>query len=131
MQWVMPNPSIWKDVPVLVVDDDAAGAKLASILLRNEGCDVRVAQSAEEAFNVLEHFRPRVIVLDLILPLMSGLLFAQHIKGDPATSDIVLVAVTVINGPDTERMALSSGCAAYLRKPIDALTFAERLAKHL
>lgn len=131
IQLVMPSPNPLQDVPVLVVDDDAASAKLFSILLRSEGCDVRVAQSAEEAFNVLERFRPRIIVLDLILPLMSGLLFAQHIKGDPATSDIILIAVTVFNGPDAERTALSAGCSAYLRKPIDALTFAEFLAKHL
>jgi CheY-like chemotaxis protein len=118
-------------VGILIVDDDPSSAKLASIILRSEGYDVRVAASAEEATRALDAFRPRLIILDLILPLMNGLMFAQQLKADPSTKDIVLIAVTAFNGSAVERMAFEAGCAAYIRKPIDPLTFAEHVGRHL
>ncbi len=118
-------------VPVLVVDDDAASAKLLLVILRGEGCDVRVARSAEEALDALAGFRPRAMVVDIILPLMSGLLLAQRLKADPATRAIVLIAVTAFNGPEAEGVVRAAGFSAYLRKPIDPLTFAAFLLNHL
>jgi CheY-like chemotaxis protein len=118
-------------VPVLIVDDDPASMKLMSVLLTADGCDIRGARSAEEALKVLATFKPRAIVLDLILPLMSGLLLAQILKTNPETRDIVIVAVTVLNGPATARVAREAGCAAYVRKPIDALSFPKVLLGHL
>jgi two-component system cell cycle response regulator DivK len=118
-------------IPVLVVDDDPASAKLLSILLRAEGCDTRSASSAEEAVVVLGSFRPHVIVLDVILPLMGGLLFAQRLKADPATRDIVIIAVSAVSGVAAKQGALDAGCAAFLPKPIDPLTFPNFVRDHL
>lgn len=108
---------------MLIVEDDGPSAKLLTIVLRGEGCAVRVMPSAEAALGALASFQPRVIVIDLVLPLMSGLLLAQTLKASPATKDILLVAVTAFNGSAAERMALDAGFAAYVQKPIDPLTF--------
>jgi CheY-like chemotaxis protein len=118
-------PSRVTGASALVVDDDPASAKLLAVLLRGEGFHVRVAGSAEEALDQLRTFQPHAVVLDLVLPLMSGLLLAQRLKADPATRDIVLIAVTSLSGSEGEAVALQAGCAAYLRKPIDALSFAD------
>jgi CheY-like chemotaxis protein len=118
-------------VKILVVDDDPASAKLLSVVLRAEGCETRVAGSAEEALEILPSFRPRVMILDVILPLMSGLLLAQRLKADPETRDIVLIAVSAFNGCEAVRAAHAAGCAAYMPKPIDPLTFATLVATHL
>lgn len=126
-----PGSSPLATVPVLVVDDDPASAKLLSVLLQGEGCEVRVAGSSEEALVVLGSFHPRIIALDLVLPLMSGLLLAQQLKADPATRDIVIVAVSAFNGPEAESIAVRAGCAAYIRKPIDPMRFTQLLASHL
>jgi CheY-like chemotaxis protein len=120
-----------EDVPVLVLDDDAAGAKLLAVVLRSEGCVVKVAGSAEEALAILATFRPRVVVADLVLPLMSGVLLAQRLKADPTTRDIVLIAVTAFNGTAAETTAREAGFVAYVRKPIDPLTFTEIVLQHL
>jgi CheY-like chemotaxis protein len=120
-----------RNLPVLVVDDDPASAKLVSIVLRAEGCVTRIAESAEEALAILPTFHPRLIVLDLVLPLMSGLLFAQKLKADPETRDIVIVAVTAFNGAAAERMARDAGCALYIRKPIDPIALPKLLSTHL
>ena len=118
-------------VSVLVVDDDPASVKLMSVVLEAEGYEVRTASSAEEAGAVLLTFRPRLMTLDLLLPLMSGLDFAQRLKANPDTRDVVIVAVTVFDGPHSESRALAAGCAAYVRKPIDPLAFPQVLLEHL
>jgi CheY-like chemotaxis protein len=130
MQRKHPNfSSRLSGASALIVDDDAAGAKLLAVLLRSEGCQVEIVGSAEDALAALRTFEPRVIVIDLVLPLMSGLLLAQQIKANPALRDIVLIAVTSLNGTEGEAMALQAGCTAYLRKPIDALAFASTVLR--
>jgi CheY-like chemotaxis protein len=109
--------------PVLVVDADLSSAKHLSQLIRGEGADVHVVHSAEEALPILYDRRPRAVVLDLVLPRMSGLLLVQLIKAEPWGRDIVVLAVTAINGPEGERVALDAGCAAYIRKPVNAEHF--------
>jgi two-component system cell cycle response regulator DivK len=116
-----------RGVPILVVEDDPASARLLAVLLRTVGSDVRIASSAEEALTLLREFPARVLVLDLVLPRMSGLLLAQQLKQSSATRHIVVIAVSVVDGPETERLALESGCAAYVRKPIDIDSFTSTL----
>jgi CheY-like chemotaxis protein len=110
---------------VLIVDDDAPSVKLLTVVLEAAGCEVRFARTAEEAFETLRSFHPTVALIELILPLTSGLLLAQRLKADPATAEIVLIAVTALNGPDTERLAHEAGYSLYVRKPIDPTSFVE------
>ena len=118
-------------VKALIVDDDRASAKLLRVVLESEGCVTRVASSAEEALAILKSFTPRVIIVDVILPLMSGLLLAQQVKDNAALRDVVIVAVSAFNGPSAARAARRAGCAEYVRKPIDPLTFGKLLLVHL
>lgn len=107
-------------VRVLVVEDDAASAKLVAVVLQAEGCEVRVVSTAEEAEAALADFAPRLVVLDLVLPTMSGLLFAQRLAAREGERPAV-VATSVMSDPEVARMALDAGCAVYLPKPIDPL----------
>jgi CheY-like chemotaxis protein len=120
-----------KGLSILVVEDDPSSAKLLTVLLSVEGATVKTAWSAEEAAEIVKVFKPQVIVLELVLPLMCGLLLAQRLKSDPETRDIVIVAVTAFNGPETERVTKNAGCAAYVRKPIDALSFTRTILQHV
>lgn len=107
----------------MIVEDDVASAKLMSIVLAAEGCELRVVTSAEEALEALRTFFPRVIVMDLILPRMSGLLLAQRLKADPFNRDTTIIAVSVLSATSTEAIAREAGCAAYVTKPFDTLSF--------
>jgi len=118
-----------RGLPVLIVEDDPASARLMSVVLATEGCDVRVAASAEQGLDILHAFPVRVIVLDLVLPRMSGLLFARQLKEVPATRDIVIIAVTFMSGADAERVILEAGCDSYLRKPIDTVNLVRTVAR--
>ena len=118
-------------VSILIVEDDPAGGRLLQVLLTQEGAEVRLATTAEDALAVLQRFPARVLIVDIVLPAMSGLGLVRLLKADAATSGIVAIAVSVVDGPQTERASLDSGCAAYVRKPIDVQTFARTIQKHV
>ena len=118
-------------VRVLVVEDDHSNRKLFSLLLAEAGAVIEVAADAEEALRKLATFRPRLIIIDLILPRMSGLMLVHVLKTEPATRDVIALAVSSIDGPNIERMVLDAGFAVFIRKPVDAVTFAETIAATL
>jgi two-component system, cell cycle response regulator DivK len=105
-------------VRVLVVEDDLVSAKLFSHWLRSQGCDVCIAPDAEEALAVMKSFHPMVVVLDLVLPGMSGLVLAEIMKADPRLAHVPLVAATAFDGKEVERMVVQAGCVTHLTKPI-------------
>lgn len=114
-----------KGLSVLIVADDWPSIELLTGIMGNEGCTTQTAYAAEAALAILQHHTPDVIVLDLVLPLMIGLLLAHTLKSETATEQVLIIAVTALEGPDTHRVALEAGCAACVRKPIDPSAFAQ------
>jgi CheY-like chemotaxis protein len=88
-------------------------------------------RSAEEAVAMLRPFGPRAIVLDLILPQLSGLVLAEQLTQDPATRDIPIIATSLFSAQDAAEIARDAGCVEYVRKPIDPSTFARLLRDHI
>jgi len=113
-------------VTVLVVEDDTSNAQLVSILLSEAGANVIVVGSAEEALLRIPITRPRAIVVDLVLPGISGFALVRLLKSAAATRDIGIAVVSSLNGPEAERIALETDCAFYMRKPIDCEAFVSR-----
>jgi CheY-like chemotaxis protein len=118
-------------IPVLIVDDNALNAKLARLLLTHSGYIVRTAADAEQALELLKTFAPRLILMDLQLPGMDGFELTRRLKCDPATRDIVVVALTAYAMKGDERRAMESGCDGYIAKPIDTRTLPRRLSEFL
>lgn len=113
---------------VLVVDDNPTNLKLMRLLLTASGFTVRTATAAEEALQSVRDGRPELILMDLQLPGMSGLELTGLLKRDPATSSIVIVAVTAYAMKGDEEKARAAGCDAYLAKPIDVDTLPDAVA---
>jgi CheY-like chemotaxis protein len=118
-------------VPVLIIEDEEASAKLIAGTLETHGYDTRIAGTAEEAIALLAPFAPRAIVLDLILPQMSGLVLAEQLKEDPATRDIPIIATSEFSAQDAAQIARDAGCAYYVSKAIDPASFLRLLLDHL
>ena len=116
---------------VLVVDDTPAGPKLLKILLAGQHYDVRVATNAQEALAVLETFRPKMILMDVLLPGVDGLDLTRQLRADPRTRDIRILGLTACAMPDDAERVLAAGCDGYLTKPIDVHTFLATVAGHL
>jgi two-component system cell cycle response regulator DivK len=105
--------------PILVVDDNATNLVLMRFILEPRGYAVTTAASADEALASIATQRPRVILMDLQMPGVSGFDLTRQLKTDPATRDIVIVAVTAYAMSGDEERARAAGCDDYLTKPID------------
>lgn len=116
---------------ILIVDDNPLNLKLARVLLAAEGYAVRTAQDADEALLVLARFRPRLILMDIQLPGMDGLELTRRLKADPATRNIVILAMTAYAMKGDDEKALAAGCNGYLTKPLDTRVLPQRLTQYL
>ena len=115
-------------VSVLIVEDDGSSARLASAIVAQAGCDVRVVATAEEALALLAVFSADVVVTDVMLAQMNGFELARRIKADTRTREAIVIAVTASLEPSFESLAVESGCAVLLQKPLQAATVTGTLA---
>src|SRR3954464_10678820 len=116
---------------ILVVDDMAINLKLTRILLEHQGYDVRTANCAEEALQVLESFRPRLVLADIQMPGMDGLEMTRRIKQDPRNRDMLVVALTALVMTGGEERAMEAGCDGCITKPIDTRALGDRIRGYL
>ena len=116
---------------ILIVDDNPLNLKLIRITLSTRGYDIRTAADGNEVLEVLRTFRPRLILMDLQLPGIDGLTLTRRLKGDPATRDIVIIALTAYAMVGDELKAREAGCDGYITKPIDTRTLPEVVARFL
>jgi CheY-like chemotaxis protein len=108
------------DVPFLVVEDDPASARLIATVLATEGVtNLHVARSAEEALAVLRDDFIRVLIVDVLLPRMSGLMLVRRVKSDQATRHIIAIATSAGDEAGLATDAIDSGCSALVPKPIE------------
>jgi CheY-like chemotaxis protein len=101
---------------VLVADDDKATRELISRGLQREGFRVLTASSGEEALRLAREKRPDAISLDVLMPGMDGWTVLRALKGDPLTSSIPVVMVSMLDDRD---IGYALGAADYLTKPFD------------
>ncbi|HNQ23178.1 MAG TPA: response regulator [Phycisphaerae bacterium] len=109
---------------VLVVDDNAQNLELLEVYLEDLP-EVRVvtATNGLEALTRVEQDRPDLILLDIMMPKMSGFEVCKRLKSDPTTRDIIIVMVTALNEPSDIERAAECGTDDYLSKPIDRKAF--------
>jgi CheY-like chemotaxis protein len=99
---------------ILVVDDDRSQAEEFGVLLRNAGCDVKLAGNGREALDHLGRVLPEVVLTDLDMPVMKGLELVQTMRRDYPALPIILM--TAMGREDVAAKALHHGAASYVRK---------------
>ena len=104
---------------VLVVDDNVDAATSLAILLKLDGHDVTLAHDGPAALGAARAFQPRVILLDIGLPGMSGYEVARELRRDPAFAETMLIALTGYGQAEDRRKSKSAGFDHHLTKPID------------
>ena len=104
---------------VLIVEDDLKAAELLRAFLEDLP-DVRTVTAADgrQAVETLSRIHPDLILLDVMMPRMSGFEFCSRVKGDPATRDIPVVMVTALDADADYERALQCGADDFLRKPV-------------
>jgi putative two-component system response regulator len=104
---------------ILIVDDDDANREVLAIILAREGFLIASAACAQEALTAVAEQAPDLILLDVMMPDMSGYEVAARLKGDPSTSHIFICMITALSDHATRLRALSSGADLFLSKPLD------------
>lgn len=108
---------------ILVVEDNPTNQLLTSSVLEREGFEVVLADSSDDALDLLAVKRPDLILMDVHLPGTDGLTFTRALKATPETANIPIVAVTAHAMNGDRDLALAAGCAGYISKPINTRTF--------
>ena len=96
------------------MDDDASIRELLSTALEDDGYEVMHAANGEDALSMVERWRPDVIVLDLMMPVMDGWTFAKRLR---ERDEIPLVVLSAAN--DLARQAKAVGASDIVGKPFD------------
>jgi CheY-like chemotaxis protein len=106
-------------ISLLVADDHTDSAELLEVLLANKGAEVRTANTASAALEVLESFKPSVLLLDISLPDMDGYELLREIRSLEGLGEVAAVAVTGHTSEDDRAKAEEAGFAGHTTKPID------------
>ncbi|MCH6255548.1 hybrid sensor histidine kinase/response regulator [Puniceicoccaceae bacterium K14] len=122
------NPA---DFFVLVVDDLAKNLQLACSVLRKSGYRVSPANSGKQALERIANVRPDIILLDLMMPEMSGLDVCKELKKDPSTYDIPVIFLTASHEMEDLLNAFDLGAVDYVGKPFYASELLARVRIHL
>jgi signal transduction histidine kinase/ActR/RegA family two-component response regulator len=107
------------DLWVLVVEDNVDAAESLAMLLRTSGWSVRVARTAADALQVAEAMRPRIILLDIGLPDMSGHEVARALRREPWGAAARIIAVSGWAQAQDLQRSRESGIDVHLAKPVD------------
>lgn len=102
---------------VLVVEDHADLREMLAVLLESEGFRVQTAANGAEALTVMHVTRPSVILLDLMMPVMSGDEFRERQLAEPDYADVPVICMTAAH--DGRRRAEQMHCTQYFQKPVD------------
>lgn len=104
---------------ILVVDDTPQNVKLLADLLTVKGYAVVTAASGAEALSLVETERPDLVVLDVVMPQMSGYEVCRKIRGNPDTTILPVVMVTALDPAEERVKGLEAGADDFLAKPIN------------
>lgn len=112
---------------VLVVDDNEQNLELMLAYLEDVDCTTLSAAGGQEALDITREEKPDLILLDVMMPKMSGFEVCRCLKGDPGTSDIPIIMVTALNELDDIERAIDSGTDDFLSKPVNKLELLTRV----
>lgn len=102
---------------VLIADDEPAIALSIEFLMRRSGFDTLVARDGEDALVKASTFRPHLVLLDLMLPRLSGLDVCRGLRRSPGMEALKVIMLTAKGGAGEHQRGIDAGADAYLVKP--------------
>ena len=110
------NPSEYK---ILIVDDVMSNVLLLKVLLTNEKFAIATANNGQQALEQVEKENPDLVLLDVMMPDMSGFEVAQHLKSNPNTADIPIIFLTALNSTADIVKGFQVGANDFISKPFN------------
>jgi DNA-binding response OmpR family regulator len=116
---------------VLIADDEPNIVVSLEFLMKREGYDVSIARDGQQALDAIRRLRPDLVLLDVMMPLRSGLEVLQAVRADEAIAGTRILMLTA-KGRETDiAKGLALGADAYMTKPFSTRELAERVRRML
>jgi CheY-like chemotaxis protein len=112
---------------ILVVDDNQQNLELLQAYLEDIDCETVPAYNGPQALEIIANQPPNLILLDVMMPKMSGFEVCRRIKNDPKTADIPVIMVTALNEFGDIERGIDSGTDDFISKPVNKLELLVRV----
>ncbi|HXG13345.1 MAG TPA: response regulator [Gemmataceae bacterium] len=104
---------------ILIADDNPQGAELLEAYLAEGGYEIRTAADGEETLQLVRQWHPDLILLDIMMPKISGFEVCKQVRADPTTRDTAILMITALDQPSDIERAVEAGTNDFITKPID------------
>lgn len=112
---------------VLIADDNPQGVELLEAYLADTGYEVSTAFDGEETLRKVRDWRPELVLLDIMMPKVSGFEVCKRLKADPATNQVAVLMITALDQPSDVERAVEAGTDDFLTKPINQTDLLRRV----
>ncbi len=116
---------------ILIADDNPTNVELLDAYLAEVDCELEIAVDGQDTLDKVAQFHPDLILLDIMMPKISGFEVCQRLKEDPATQGIMILMVTALNEPNDIQRAVEVGCDDFLSKPVQKVELLKRVGNLL
>jgi len=116
-----------RDYKILVVDDSTTNVVLLEAILDEKGYKIETALNAKEAYSIIEKDTPDLILLDLLMPKISGFDFLEEIRKNEKTAHTPVIVVSALTDEENVEKILKMGAVDFIKKPIDLQYLVERV----
>jgi CheY-like chemotaxis protein len=116
---------------ILIADDNQANVELIEAFLADVDCETKVAVDGRETLDLVASFKPDLILLDIMMPKLSGFEVCKQVKSDPATKRIMILMVTALNELGDIERAVAAGTDDFLSKPVNKVELVKRVENML
>jgi len=111
------NKQIVNQPLVLAVDDDEDSLYLVTEVVKGSNLSCMTATDGKTALSLAQLYQPNLILLDILLPDLNGVEVLYHLRRNPQTQDIPVIAVTALAKEEDCDRVMAAGCDGYLTKP--------------
>jgi len=116
---------------ILIVDDNQANRELLEAYLVDLDCETAVAEDGQQAMEMTASFQPDLILLDVMMPKLSGFEVCQKLKSDPKLKNVMVLMVTALNELGDIERAVDAGTNDFLSKPVNRVELIKRVENML
>jgi DNA-binding response OmpR family regulator len=113
---------------VLVVDDERHIARVLEFVLKKAGYEVAVAYDGEQALSEVKRFAPDALLLDLVMPKLSGLEVLKRLRADKQNARLVIAVLTARSFEDVSGEIMTAGANLHCEKPVAPSTLLRELS---
>ncbi|MBP85333.1 MAG: two-component system response regulator [Planctomycetaceae bacterium] len=116
---------------ILIADDNEPNCELLEAYLSGVDCEIQIAVDGQDTLDKVASFKPDLILLDIMMPKLSGFEVCKQIKDNPKTRHVMILMVTALNELGDIERAVAAGTDDFLSKPVNKVELVKRVENML